>query len=122
MICLLLTGVFFVGKRFGSMESTAAVAESTVPEEPTERNLRISVTSDHDAGFTAIPLEQGNFKDISYLDIQNVTIDIDGTTRKLEESLQGGGISVEELIACARKDASFCSLSGAGLSHEVHLL
>lgn len=106
LICFLLIGVFFMGKRFGSMDASAPAAETTLPEAPSERNLRISVTDDLDGGFTTIPLTQGNYREITYLNVTNVTIDIAGTTMKLEDALQEGYISVDELIAYARKDAS----------------
>lgn len=110
LICVLLIGVFFAGQRIGSMDSSAPETEATIPEEPSERNLRISVTDDLDGGYTTIPLEQGNYKDITYLRVTNVTIDISGTIMKLEDALQEGYISVDELIAYARQDASlgFC--------------
>lgn len=108
LICVLLIGAFF--QHLGAAESTAPVAEATAPEESNEWNLRLSMTSDVGAGFTTIPLEQGNYKEVSYLDVSNVTIDIDGTPMKLEEALLGGHITPDEMIACARKDASmgFC--------------
>lgn len=109
LICVLLISVFFAGKRLGSMEGTAPVAEG-IPEAPAERNLRISVTPDHNAGFTAIPLEQSNYRSIAYLAVNDVTIEIDGTAMKLEDALLEGYISVDEMIAYARKDAGmgFC--------------
>lgn len=108
LVCIALIGAFF--QHLGAAESTAPVAEATIPEESNEWNLRLSMTSDVGAGFTTIPLEQGNYKEVSYLDVSNVTIDIDGTRMKLEEALLGGHITPDEMIACARKDASmgFC--------------
>ena len=104
--CILLISVFFLGKGLGAAESTGPVAEATIPEEPTERYLRISVTPHKDAGITTIPLEQGNYMDVSYLGVDNVTIDIDGTSMKLEDALLDGDISTDELIAYARQDAN----------------
>lgn len=108
LICALLIGAFF--QYLGAAESTAPVAEATAPEASNEWNLRLSMTSDVGAGFTTIPLEQGNYKKVSYLDVSDVTIDIDGTGMKLEDALLGGYITPDEMIACARKDASmgFC--------------
>lgn len=110
LICVLLIGAFFMGEHLGSMDSSAPVEKAGIPEEPSERNLRISVTDDPDGSFTTIPLKQGNYRDITYLCVTNVTIDIAGTTMKLEDALQEGYISVDELIAYARQDASqgFC--------------
>jgi len=101
LICLLLGAV------------NTAAAQAAIPEEPAQRNLRISFTPAYHSGFTTIPLEQGNFRSIAYLDVENVTIDIDGTVMKLEDALREGRTSVEELIADARQDAS------QGLCHEA---
>lgn len=88
------------------MESADPVADATLPEESTDRNLRISITSRVNAGFTTIPLEQGNYKSIQYLGVDNVTIDIDGAAMQLEDALQNGYISVDEMIAYARQNAA----------------
>ena len=106
LICVLLVGMFFVGKHVGSMDLSAPEAEAAIPEKSAKRNLRISVTDDLGGSFSTIPLDRGNYNDISYLRVTNVTIDIDGTAMKLEDALQEGYISVDELIAFARQDAS----------------
>ncbi len=107
-----IIGIFLICILLGSIKNTAA-AQAAIPEELAERNLRISFTPAYHSGFTTIPLEQGNFKSIAYLDIENVTIDIDGTSMKLEDALREGYTSVDELIADARQDAS------QGLCHEA---
>lgn len=106
-----IIGIILICILLGSINTAAA--EAAIPEGPAQRNLRISFTPAYHSGFTTIPLEQGNFKSITYLDIENVTIDIDGTSMKLEDALREGRTSVDELIADARQDASL------GLCHEV---
>lgn len=100
-LCILLTFACFLG--------TAAGA---APEDAPKQTLPITVTLNHafDAGFTVIPLTQGNYDSVSYLGISDVTIDIDGTTRKLADALQDGSVTVDQLIAAARQDAvlGFC--------------
>ena len=106
LICIFLICVFFLGKNLGSVENTTAVIESKTTEESAEQSLRISVDIDKNEGFSVISLEQGNYKEISYLNLKNVTIEIDGTTMQLEDALLEGFTSVDELIAHARKDAA----------------
>lgn len=100
-LCILLTLACFLG-----------TAAGTAPEEAPKQTLPITVTLSHafDAGFTVIPLTQGNYDSVSYLGISDVTIDIDGTTRKLADALQDGSVTVDQLIADARQDAvlGFC--------------
>lgn len=110
LICALLICAFFLGSRLDSTDEIALVAYAAASEESAQWNLHISLTSDYTAGLTTIPLEQGNYKEISYLNVSNVTINIDGTGRKLEDALREGAVTVDELIAWVRKDASegFC--------------
>lgn len=77
-------------------------AEATVPE---QASLRIAVTPEYGSGCTKIPLPQSKFKEVTLWDIADITIDIDGTTRKLADALQDGSVTVEQLIADARQDA-----------------
>ena len=79
LICTLVICAFFLGKNFSSIENTSPLAEAGIMGETAKRNLRISAITDKDADFTIIPLEQDNFQKITYLDVKNVTIDIDGT-------------------------------------------
>ena len=106
LICTLVICAFFLGKNFSSIENTSPLAEAGIMGETAKRNLRISAITDKDADFTIIPLEQGNFQKITYLDVKNVTIDIDGTSIKLEDALLKGFVSVDEIIENARKDAN----------------
>lgn len=98
LICTALMGVLFPGAR---------------AEEADQRHLRISATVNADAGFTNIPLEQGNYKELSLLNLENVTIDLDGAVMTLEDALREGRVTAEQLVAWARLDAS------QGLCNEV---
>lgn len=106
LIGVLLICVFFLGKSQGSSENTTTAIEVTIPEENAEQSLRISASIDKNEGFNVISLEQGNYKEMSYLNLKNVTIDIDGTIMNLEDAVLKGYTSVDELIANARKDAA----------------
>ena len=90
-LCFLLTFACFLG-----------TAEATVPE---KTSLRIAVTPEYGSGCTKIPLPQSKFKEVTLWDIADITIDIDGTTRKLADALQDGSVTVDRLIADARQDA-----------------
>lgn len=106
LTCAVITSVFLWGN-IDEAKSARATTKNTISEESMqERYLRISVTPHKDAGFITIPLEQGSYKDITYLDVEDVTIDIDGASVKLEDALQEEKIFIEELVAYARKDAS----------------
>lgn len=100
-LCILLIFACFLG-----------TAAGTAPEEAPKQTLPITVTLNHaiDAGHIVIPLTHGNYDEVSYVGISDVTIDIDGTTRKLADALQDGSITVDQLIADARQDAvlGFC--------------
>lgn len=90
-LCFLLTFACFLG-----------TAAGTVPE---KASLHITVTPEYGSGCTKIPLPQSKFKEVTLWDIADITIDIDGTTRKLADALQDGSVTVEQLIADARQDA-----------------
>ena len=107
LACLLLIGVFVGGTCLGYYGRTTPKANQA------EQNLMISVTNDWKGGFTTIPLEQGKFSHISWLNLDNVTIEIDGVPMKLEEAIQKGYTSVDQMIADARKDADL------GICNEV---
>lgn len=77
LLCAALMGVLFPGARAEGSEAD-------------QRHLRISATVNADAGFTNIPLEQGNYKELSLLNLENVTIDLDGAALTLEPSGRGG--------------------------------
>lgn len=107
LACMLLIGVFVGGTCLGYYGRTTPKANQA------ERNLMISVTNDWKGGFTTIPLEHGKYRQIKWLNLDNVTIQIDGVNRKLEDAIQAGYTSVDQIIADARKDA------GLGICHEV---
>lgn len=90
-LCILLIFACFLG-----------TAAGTVPE---KASLHITVTPEYGSGCTKIPLPQSKFKEVTLWDIADITIDIDGTTRKLADALQDGSVTVEQLIADARQDA-----------------
>lgn len=95
-LCILLIFACFLG-----------TAAGTVPE---QASLHITVTPEYGSGCTKIPLPQSKFKEVTLWDIADITIDIDGTTRKLADALQDGSVTVDQLIAAARQDAvlGFC--------------
>lgn len=90
-LCILLTFACFLG-----------TAAGTVPE---KASLYITVIPEYGSGCTKIPLPQSKFKEVTLWDIADITIDIDGTTRKLADALQDGSVTVDRLIADARQDA-----------------
>lgn len=100
LVCAVLMGGLFPGARAEGSEGD-------------QRHLRISATVNADAGFTSIPLEQGNYKELSLLNLENVTIDLDGAALTLEDALREGRVTPEQLVAWARLDAS------EGLCSEV---
>lgn len=73
-----------------------------------EQNLRIDVVVKKDHQFTCIPKDElgGNYDyELTYLDVTNVSIEVDGKTYYLEDAIRDGVISVEEIFAYARMDA-----------------
>lgn len=117
-LCLCLTGC---------AQSDAAVPTgSAVPSEP-ESSPSLTIHADHnpDSGLTTIPAEEcgGYFiNGLNYRYLTNVTIEINGETVKLEDALKQGITSMEEIFACARRDAEagFCEAayeSSHGLTH-----
>lgn len=83
-------------------------ATETAPSLTLERRLRISATVDEELGFTTISADKlpGNLSEaLSYLDLKDVAIEIEGTHYPLEYALQEGLYSVEEIFADARLDA-----------------
>lgn len=107
LACLLLVGVFVGGIFLGYFGRITRGAKQP------GRNLLISVTDDWKGGFTTHTLEHGKYRQIKWLNLDNVTIQIDGVNRKLEDAIQAGYTSVDQIIADARKDA------GLGICHEV---
>lgn len=79
----------------------------------TSQKLKLNVTVEDDAGLKIIFAEKNNERhgnNITYLGISDVAIDIDGTTWELEDAVNEGQISSEEMIAYARLDVNngFC--------------
>lgn len=82
----------------------------------TDRRLLLNAEQ-HSVGWVTIPADQlgGNFpEDITYKNVSNVTIEVDGTVYPLEEAIRDGLITVEEIFAYARIDAR------NGLCQEHH--
>ena len=107
LACLLLVGVFVGGIFLGYFGRITPGAKQP------GRNLLISVTDDWKGGFTTHTLEHGKYRQIKWLNLDNVTIEIDGVPMKLEEAIQKGYTSVDQMIADARKDADL------GICNEV---
>lgn len=92
------------------------------------QRLRISASADANSTFTRILQEDlgGNSaEDITYHQLTNVTIEIDGTPVKLEEAIRDGFITTSEITAYAQLDAQngFCDetySSQRGLSSFVY--
>lgn len=92
------------------------------------RKLNITAEANDMAGFTIITPEQlgGNFDEaIVYLNLTNVCIEINRTVHSLENAIQDGLITVEEIVAYARIDArnSICSETQTtthGLTHFTY--
>lgn len=85
LVCTALIGVLFPW------------AKAEGAEGADRRKLRISATVNAEAGFTNILLEQGNYKELSFLNLENVTIDLDGNAMKLEDALREGRITPDTL-------------------------
>ena len=146
LLCLVGMFCFRLGQRtvawdLGGDSTSSKNAETTTSPEATHglvenpkvtvsdsRLLRIDLTVDEDAQFTNIMPESlgGNFDNkITYLDVRNVSIEVDGTSYHLEDAIREGYISVEEIFAYARIDArnGFCkedTRTHNGLTHFVY--
>lgn len=74
--------------------------------QPVENMYRLVVTEDDDVGFRKITAEElnNNSDSISYLDIAEISITIDGKTILLEDAIRNGFVTVEKLIAQAQED------------------
>ena len=110
LIGALLISIFFAGNHLDFLKSDALSGKVTIAEDTAEQNLCISFVNNIDSFFN-IPLEQGNYKGVTCYGIENVTIKIGGISINLEDALMEGYISVDEIIAYARQDASlgFCN-------------
>jgi len=87
----------------------AAPAQTTPSAGDSPRqHLNIQARQDLSAGFTTVAAEElgGNYgEDITYLDLVDVTLDVDGAPKKLEHAIRDGDITPEEIFAYARLDA-----------------
>lgn len=109
LVCLSLTGVFFflyLQTTFTPETTTVFHGNPTPSDELTKRSLRISVVNNYTGGWTHIPLNNGYYTGLDLLNLSSVTIEINEKTLPLEEALQGGYITIDEIIARARLDAS----------------
>lgn len=104
VICILLICVFFIGKHLNFMERTTSLKKVSDEQKSAAQNLRISFATNIDASFS-IPVERGDYREVTCLGIENVTIDVDGIVMDLEDALLDGDISVDEMIADARLDS-----------------
>lgn len=113
---------FFLGRMTGQTspqeqppESTEAITEpvkaASVDLED-ERTLRLDMEVSEDAytEFTPDQLSGNIDGTLTYVDVTNVSIAVDGSVLHLEDAIRDGRISLEELVASARIDArhGFC--------------
>lgn len=72
-----------------------------------ETDLHLTVAADSEAGFRTFSSDElnGNFDAISYFEVSEVSIVIDGKTMLLEEAIRDGLVTVEQLVARAKEDA-----------------
>ena len=111
-ICCLVILAFFAGLYFSSFSikemQTAEMAMHTGQDTEKAVCLQITLTPDDSVDFITIPKEKlgGHFdEEITYYDVTNVMIDINGESKKLEEAIRDGEITVEAIYAYARMDA-----------------
>lgn len=109
--CILLSGCTQEDQTPVMTNSTAVTEAASY--HTVEQRLKITVTAEEGLGFTTIKKEElgGNLtEDLSYLDLKDVCITVDGTVYPLENALRDGQITVEEIFAYARLDArnGFC--------------
>lgn len=73
---------------------------------PGETDLHLQVIPEKGAGFRNISSEElgGNYEGITYVDVAEATITLDGETMLLEHAIRDGLVTVEEIIAQAQKD------------------
>ena len=99
LVCLLVLSAFFLGKSLGPAKKKAEDGLS-------ERNLRLSATTDRNEPDKVIPLDQGAFEKAYYWSVKDVTVELDGTRMPLEDALGKGLVTVDDVIASAREDAA----------------
>lgn len=74
--------------------------------QPEETDLRLQVTAEKGLGFREISSEElgGNYDGITYVDVAEASITLDGKTMLLEHAIRDGLVTVEQLIAQAQED------------------
>lgn len=75
--------------------------------QPEDIDLRLQVTAEKGLGFRNISSEElgGNYDGITYVDVAEAAITLDGETMLLEHAIRDGLVTVEQLIAQAQEDA-----------------
>lgn len=113
-IVLSLVCGFALGRHSFALDTSTLSAASPFFTESAEQLLHIHATVDNSpAGFASFSGDAlGNNYDntIRYSFLRDVEIVLDGTPKKLEYAIRDGAITIEEIIAYARLDASngFC--------------
>lgn len=107
---IVLLGVVFLLS--GCTTANAANESVPVSAEISAQNLCMEVTLGKLSDYTAVPLDLPgeSCTEIEYRGLSAVTIDIDGTTMKLEDAIREKFISIDQIISSARMDAAngFC--------------
>lgn len=92
-----------------SISFVACHSEKHTPEVlEFDRYLKISLTTAVDSPFSVFTNDAlgGNFtEDLTYLGVKDVSINIEGTPTKLEDALENGSVSEEDIFYFARLDA-----------------
>lgn len=130
---ILCVGSFFLGTKAAYPERETPKTEDAPAEisaAPCNQNpqLEILVDVDENAGFTTIPLDRlgGNFEnEITYWNLSNVDVRVDGEIFSLEEAVREGKTAIEQICAKARMDArnGICketSTTQHGLTHFTY--
>lgn len=97
---LLILLVLAVGLGTGFFAGTSYEAKN-------EPNLRLNVTMDEEAAFKKFTKEDlgGNFDELTYFELSDVSIQIGRKTMKLEDAIRDGHVTVEQIVAQAQEDA-----------------
>lgn len=93
---------FFMGKSYTMQGALSSGADTG------ERRLLISAVADREAGSTVFSPEELNGavdNYLHYVNLTDVTVELDGVPVPLEQALREGAITVEEITAYARIDA-----------------
>lgn len=112
----------------GCAQNTQTLTPTAANEVPSDQKLIFSVTAAEEPGYTVLSQEElGGETDayISYWNLAEVNIRVDGADIPLAEAIRGGGLAVPELFAFARMDArnGYCEetyVSEHGLTHFTY--